>query len=245
METGDKSLLEALERLWHNLTDKKMYITGGVCALHKGFSVRDNSWRADEVHEAAGPEYFLPSSTAYNETCAQIGNTMWNYRMLVIRGDARYADIMERCLYNSIISGIGLDGASWFYSNVLRWYGREHNLLTADAYERFQPGKSHICCPSNLVRTIANIHGYTYSVSDEGIWMNLYGANTFDGELMDGTKLKLTQETDYPWDGQIKLTVDLVSPSREFSIMLRIPAWASGASVKVNGSKKTASPKYF
>lgn len=114
METGDKSLLEALERLWHNLTEKKMYITGGVCALHKGLSIRDNSWQADPVHEAAGPEYSLPSSTAYNETCSQIGNTMWNYRMLSISGDARYADIMERCLYNSIISGIGLDGASWF-----------------------------------------------------------------------------------------------------------------------------------
>jgi DUF1680 family protein len=236
------SLLEALERLWHDLTEKKMYVNGGVCALHRGLSIRGS-----DVHEAAGPEYYLPNSTAYNETCAQIGNVFWNWRMLAISGDARYADMIEHSLYNSILSGIGLDGASWFYTNPLRWYGSEHVLLSQDAYERFQPGKRHICCPSNLVRTIASIHGYTYSVSDEGLWVNLYGANTFDGRLTDGTELRLTQETDYPWDGKVKITLEAVNPpgplfqrgklsaARKFSIMLRIPAWASGASAKVNG----------
>ena len=235
METGDASLLEALERLWHDLTEKKMYINGGTCAIHRGLSIRN-----DDVHEAAGPEYFLPNSTAYNETCAQIGNVFWNWRMFSINGDARYTDLIEHSLYNSIISGIGLDGASWFYTNVLRWYGSEHPLLSNDAYERFQPGRRHICCPSNLLRNVASIHSYVYSVSDEGLWVNLYGGSTFHGELLDGTKIKLTQKTDYPWDGKVKITLDAASPSREFSIMLRIPTWANGPSISVNGETSDA-----
>ncbi len=233
METGDTSLLEALERLWHDLTESKMYINGGTCAIHRGLSIRN-----DDVHEAAGAEYYLPNSTAYNETCAQIGNVFWNWRMFTITGDAQHTDLIEHSLYNGIISGIGLDGASWFYTNPLRWYGSEHPLLSNDAYERFQPGMKNICCPSNLVRTIASIHGYAYSISDEGLWVNLYGDNTFDGELPDGTEIALTQETNYPWDGKVKITLDKVPADNRFSIMLRIPAWADGASVRVNGEPK-------
>jgi len=244
METGDTSLLEALERLWRDLTEKKMYINGGVCALHRGLSIRGS-----DVHEAAGPEYYLPNSTAYNETCAQIGNVFWNWRMLAISGNSQYADVIEHSLYNGILSGIGLDGVSWFYTNPLRWYGNEHPLLSNDAYERFQPGRNHICCPSNLVRTVASIHGYTYSISDEGLWVNIYGANTFDGKLIDvetrhAVSLQLTQETDYPWDGKVKIILDTVSSANtgrdacatvRFSIMLRIPTWASSASMRING----------
>jgi len=236
METGDESLLDALERLWRDFTQKKMYITGGTCAIHKGVSIR-----GDNVHEAAGAEYFLPNSTAYNETCGQIGSFMWNWRMLAITGEARFADIMEQTIFNSILSGIGLDGASWFYTNVLRWYGREHQLLFNDAYERFQPGepprRAHICCPSNLVRTIAELHGYFYSLSEEGLWVNHYGGNVFDGELLDGRRLRLRQETDYPWDGEIHIRIES-APGGRFGIMLRIPGWAERARVKVNG--KTA-----
>jgi len=238
METGDRSLLNTLERLWQDLTSKRMYVTGGVCALHRGFSKR-----GDDVHEAAGPDYFLPNATAYNETCAQIGSMMWNWRMLALTGDARYADLMEQTLYNGILSGIGLDGASWFYTNVLRWHDKEQPLLTADAYERFQPGepprRAHICCPSNLLRTIAEIRGYFYSVSDDGLWINHYGANVFDGKLPDGSHLKLKQETDYPWDGEIRITVE-TAPRKKFGLMLRIPAWAKGARVKLNGKPARA-----
>ena len=239
METGDRSLMDALLRLWHNLTEKKMYITGGTCAIHRALSIRwDSSGRwprsAHDVHEAAGPAYELPNATAYNETCAQIGNAMWNWRMLAITGEARHADVMEQSLYNSILSGIGLDGKSWFYSNVLRWYGKEHLLLSNDAYERFQPGLRHICCPSNLLRTIAELHGYLYSISDEGLWIHHYGGNVFDGVLADGTPLKVTQETDYPWEGDIQLIIEIRQP-KEFSLMLRIPGWAEEAQVHVNG----------
>ena len=244
METGERALLDALERLWHDLTGKRMYVTGGVCALHRGFSIRSGQvWSAHDVHEAAGPDCHLPNATAYNETCAQIGSMMWNWRMLAITADACYPDLMERQLYNSILSGIGLDGRSWFYTNVLRWHGREHPLLSQDDYQRFQPGepprRSHICCPSNLLRTVAEAHGTLYSASDDGLWVHHYAANAFDGELLDGTPLRLTQETNYPWEGDILLRLELTEP-HEFSLMLRIPGWATGARLEVNGEAADA-----
>jgi DUF1680 family protein len=246
METGDESLLAALDRLWKDLTGKKMYVNGGIAALHKGLSLRpvnDGEFvrhkGRDLVHEAAGTEYELPNSTAYNETCAQIGNYMWNWRLLHIRPDARYADVMELSLYNSIISGIGLEGKSWFYTNVLRWYGADHRLLTQDAYQRFPPAKLHICCPSNLLRTMASIHGYLYSVSTEGVWVHHYGANEWQGELADGSPIEWVQETRYPWDGQVVITLKS-APREPFTVHLRIPEWAHGASVSVNGAQTEA-----
>lgn len=234
LETGDRTLMDALDRLWRDLTERKMYVHGGVCAQHRGLSIRD-----DEVWEAADAAYHLPNSTAYNETCAQIGNMMWNWRMLAINGQSVHADVMELSLYNSILSGIGLDGSSWFYTNVLRWYGKDHPLLRNDVHERIQPGnpprRAQICCPSNLLRMTAGLHGYVYSVSDAGIWVNLYGANTFDGELPNGPRVKLTQETEYPWDGRIHFTIDAVSNPR-FAIHLRIPKWAASATLTVNGA---------
>jgi DUF1680 family protein len=209
--------------------------------VHTGASIRD-----DFVIEAAGNDYDLPNSTAYNETCSQIGNFMWNWRMLLISGQSRYADIMELNLYNSIISGISIEGNSWFYTNPLRWYGKKHVLLSCDAYERFQPGeppeRAQVCCPSNLVRTIAGLHNYMYSISKEGIWFNLYGANIFDGKLMDGSLLKFTQETDYPWDGKITINIDQ-SPLSEFSLMFRIPSWAKQTIIKINGKKENMEVK--
>ena len=233
METGDESLLAALDRLWHDLAETKLYVTGGTCPLHRGLSIR-----GDDVHEAAAEDYHLPSSTAYNETCGQIGSVMWNWRMLAINARARHADMMEQQLYNSIISGLGLDGASWFYTNPLRWYGKDHPLLSQDAYERFQPGtpprRNHICCPSNLVRTIAGLHGYLYSASDDALWLHHYGGNAFDGELPDGRSLKLTQETNYPWDGEIAVKINR-APDGPLALMLRIPGWADGARLRING----------
>ncbi|MEW6355713.1 MAG: beta-L-arabinofuranosidase domain-containing protein [Planctomycetota bacterium] len=230
METGDRSLLDALERLWHDLVEKKMYVQGGCCALHRGLSVRKGVvWTADDVHEAVGPPYHLPNATAYNETCAQIGCLMWNWRMLAITGEARFADVMERLTYNSILSGIGLDGASWFYTNILRWHGKDHPLLSADAYQRFQPGRNHICCPSNLLRTVAEMHGYLYNISDEGVWVNHYG-----GSVRDCERIRLTQTTRYPWEGKVRIRIDR-APTGSCAIMLRIPDWAEGAMIKVNG----------
>ncbi len=241
METGDRSLLEALDRLWHDLVETKMYINGGVCALHQGLYFRKDGpkWGGQQVHEAAGHPYELPNSTAYNETCAQIGCAMWNWRMLMIDPQARYADIMERQIYNSILSGIGLDGASWFYTNVLRWYGEEHRLFSNDGYQRFQPGdpahrRANICCPTNLLRTVAEWHNYQYTSSNDGLWVHHYGANRLESEPWT-----FTLDTDYPWDGEISLHVES-APHGETSMLLRIPSWAEGAAVIVNGTLSEA-----
>jgi hypothetical protein len=236
METGDDTLMEALTRLWDDVSLKKLYVTGGAAAVHKGFHVRDgaNPWSADEVHEAVGHRYDLPSFNAYNETCAQIGNFMWNYRMFLANGDAKHLELMETTIYNSILSGIGRDGASWFYTNPLRWHGKEQHLLSQDAHERFQPGKNNICCPSNLVRTIAGYHGYLYTLTKDGISANLYGASVFSGALADGSSVKIIQATEYPWEGAIRFTFEK-TPGKQFSFLLRIPAWAERANIKVNG----------
>ena len=203
METGDPSLLEALERLWQDLTEHKLYVNGGCCASHLALSIR---WPGDggpptsahEVSGAAGPAYDLPNATAYNETCAQIGNVMWNWRMLAITGEARYADVIERTVYNSILSAIGLDGMSWFSTNPLRWHGKEHRLLSGDAPQRFPPGPAHACCPLSVLRFIAEWHGYLYSISDEGLWLHHYGAGTLEETLADGMPVRVIQETRYP-----------------------------------------------
>ncbi|KPK61137.1 MAG: hypothetical protein AMK73_07985 [Planctomycetes bacterium SM23_32] len=244
METGDPTLLEALERLWEDLTRKRIYVTGGVCALHRGFSVRGgNVWSADDVHEAAGPDFHLPNATAYNETCGQVGSFMWNWRMLLATARARCADLMEWTLYNGILPGIGLDGASWFYTNPLRWHGREHELLSQDAHQRFQPGtppaRHQICCPTNLLRTFAELHGCAYSTSQEGAWMHLYGGSECDLGLPRGGRIRLRQETDYPWDGEVLVRVES-APEAECTLMLRIPRWAEGTELSVNGEPAEA-----
>lgn len=232
METGEAELIAALERLWIDLAEKKTYVNGGITPLHQGLSVREGKG-VDDVHEAVGDEYELPNSTAYNETCSSIGSFLWNWRMLNINGAARHADMMENTLYNAILPGISLNGESWFYTNPLRWHGANHPLRSLDSRARTAPGLTKICCPSNLLRTVASLHGYAYSVSNEGLWAHLYGANNFDGKLLDGSRLKLTQQTDYPWDGAIKFTFE-AAPAQSFALRLRIPAWAGGATIKLN-----------
>ncbi|UCE46971.1 MAG: glycoside hydrolase family 127 protein, partial [Phycisphaerales bacterium] len=189
----------------------------------------------DSIHEGIAAPYELPNDTAYNETCGQIGNLMWNWRMLAITGEARFADIMERTLYNSILSGIEIDGEGWSYTNPLRWHGAEHVLRSNDTHKRGYPGRRMICCPTNLMRTVASWHNYLYNIDDKGFWIHHYGANVFDGELADGRGLKFTQETDYPWDGKVRITLDAVEADRAFSIRLRIPGWAQDAKLTVNG----------
>ena len=225
-ETGEKALLDALERIWHDVTTRKMYITGGIGALHQGVSVR-----GDPVHEAFGFEYQLPNATAYNETCANIGFAMWNWRMLKITGDAKYADIMELVIYNSMLSAVSIDGKRFFYTNPLRWYGKEHRLLSQDAYERWSIFRCY-CCPPQVARAIAWMHEWVYCLSEEGVWVNLYSGNKLETKLLDGTPIKLTQETGYPWDGYVKIMVDAKA---KCAIMLRIPKWANGTKIKVNG----------
>ncbi|MCD6356390.1 MAG: glycoside hydrolase family 127 protein [Anaerolineaceae bacterium] len=229
-ETGEYELWRALERIWQNVVEQKMYITGGVGPYHCGVSSA-----GDRVEEAYARAYELPNSTAYNETCANIANAMWNWRMLSITGEERFADIIETVLYNSALSGISLDGKNFYYTNVLR-KTKDTPLLSLDLVSR-QPYLACFCCPPNIVRTIAKVHGWTYSLSEIGLWVNFYGANVLETKLLDGTKLKLTQITDYPWDGKVKIRIDTLK-KKEFSIMLRIPKWAHGATVKINNNEQ-------
>ncbi len=242
METGDASLLTALTRLWQDLADHKLYITGGTCAVYRGISVRDgNIYAADIVHEAVGPRYFLPQTPAYNETCGQVGNCMWNWRMLALTGEARYADMMEREMYNGFLPGIGVDGRSFTYTNPLRWYGREQELWAQDSPERHQPAepKPHqpkncygTCCPTNVLRILAQMQHYFYSIGQDGLWIHHYG-----GSVFDNGPYRVKQATDYPWEGRVEIAVE--KAPRDAAIHLRIPAWAEGASVRVNGKTVT------
>jgi len=225
-ETGDKTLLNALEKIWHNVVFQKMYVTGATGTLHQGASSA-----RDPVHEAYAREYQLPNSTGYNETCANIANAMWNWRMLAVTAEARFADIAELVLYNSALSGISIDGKHFFYTNVLR-RTKDTPFLSWDLPTR-QPYLSCFCCPPNIVRTIAKSAAWAYSISDEGLCVNLYGSSALDTDLTNGSKIKLTQKTDYPWDGEIEITVT-EAPKNKFSLFLRIPGWSNDASIKLN-----------
>ena len=233
-ETGDLSLLETLEQLWHSVTSTKIYITGGCGALYDGASPDGSPLQEQitRVHQAYGREYQLPNLTAYNETCANIGNVLWNWRMLNITGEAKYADILELSLYNSVLSGISLDGKRFFYTNPLRSVKDMPFELrwsrTREAYI------SCFCCPPNVVRMIAQAHEYAYSTSDEGIWANLYGSSDAHIQLPGGGRVNLLQETNYPWDGRIRITVNDVD-AVSFDLMLRIPGWAESVALLVNG----------
>ena len=208
-ETGDEKTMEALERLWADMTQKKMYITGGVGSRYEG--------------EAFGWPYELPNERAYAETCAAIASIYWNWRMLAIKAESRFADVMERTLYNGFLSGVSLDGWHYFYMNPLACYGD---------YQR-QEWFGCTCCPTNAVRMIASMPGYFYSTSDEGVWVHLYDNSRLHWRLHDGTKLTLDQITDYPWDGQVEITV-IPEATAEFALFLRIPSWCESASVSVN-----------
>lgn len=209
IETGERALLDALERLWDNLVTKKMYVTGGVGARKEG--------------EAFGENYELPNETAYAETCASIANLMWNYRMLLALGEGRFADIMELCLYNGILSGISLDGKEYFYVNPLADRGKH----------RRQRWFACACCPPNIARTIASIPGYMYSTSPEGIWVHLYASNVSEFN-MNGSNIRIEEYTNYPWDGLIEFKI--LGNSR-FKLFLRKPGWAKDCFVLVNGEK--------
>jgi len=232
-ETGDSSLLSVLETVWNDVTYRKMYITGATGALYDGASP-DGSKDYESiqlVHQAYGRAYQLPNITSYNESCATVGFALWNWRMLAITAQARFADILELTLYNGVLSAISLDGKEFFYTNPLRTVD---NLPFELRWSRQrQTYINCFCCPPNTVRTIAEVGSYAYSMSDEGVWVNLYGSNMLDTEFSDGSKIKLTQKTDYPWDGTIRITMD-ETPQKELSVFLRIPDWANGAVVKVN-----------
>jgi DUF1680 family protein len=233
-ETGDATLLGPLQKIWTDVVTRKMYLTGACGALYDGASPdgsRDQKQIA-RVHQAYGRSYQLPNSTAHNETCAAIGSALWNWRMLQITGEAKYADVLERVLYNALLAGVSLDGRRFFYTNTLR------QLDTMPAPLRWSRSReawiSCYCCPPNVARTIAETSTYAYGRSDRGVWVHLYGGSTLDTMLPDGRRVKLKQETDYPWDGRVKLTVES-APAGALSLFLRVPGWARGAALVVNG----------
>ncbi len=227
METGEDSLMMALKSIWQDVVTKKMYITGGCGALYDGVSPNGTSYDPDyiqQVHQAYGQAYQLPNITAHNETCANVGNVLWNYRMLLATGDSRYADILELTLYNSVLSGTDLTGTRFNYTNPLRV---DHTLPYKLRWEGEREPYIALsnCCPPNLDRTIAEINNYAYALTKTGITVNLYGSNTLTTNLLDGSKLILREETDYPWNDTIKIIFDEV-PNNPFDISLRIPGWA-------------------
>lgn len=233
-ETGEKELWSALVRLWEDVSYRKMYITGGTAAINFGASIRN-----EPVHEAFGFRYQFPNAIAYNESCANIAHAMWSWRMLGVAGEARYADVMEQVLYNSFLSSWGLDGATYCYTNVLRRHGKEDPLLKMDSYERWPsttaPGAPNCyCCPPNVTRTVAELGGWAYGWSNRTLWVNLYGGNTLRARLPGAGPVELTQETDYPWQGLVRITIQRPAAG-ELSIRLRIPGWAERASLKLNG----------
>ncbi|MFQ6036895.1 MAG: glycoside hydrolase family 127 protein, partial [Sedimentisphaerales bacterium] len=198
--TGDKSYLRALEQIWQNVVSKKLYITGGIGARRGG--------------ESFGNNYELPNKTAYCETCAAIANAMWNHRMFLACGDAKYIDILERIIYNGFLSGISLSGDKFFYPNP----------LASDANYQRSPWFGCACCPTNIVRFLPSLPGYAYAYKEDKLYVNLFvGGSTV---IKTGENIvHLTQETRYPWDGDINITIEPQRPA-EFTIYIRIPGWA-------------------
>ena len=235
-ETGEQALIDALDRLWANVVHKKMYLTGAVGQTHHGASSQTDG-ATDFVHEAFMDEYMMPNLTAYNETCANICNAMFSYRMLGIHGQSKYADIMELVLFNSALSGISLDGKNYFYTNPLRMIhqSRDYSKLSTELPTR-APYLNCFCCPPNLVRTIAKLSGWAYSLTENGVAVNLFGANKLSTHLLDGSELRLTQKTNYPWEGQVSIEIESCKED-PFDILIRIPDWAGNTSILINSQE--------
>lgn len=237
-ENGDTSLLSTLNRMWDDVVNHKMYITGGCGALYDGVSNDGTSYNpadVEKLHQAYGRKYQLPNLTAHNETCANIGNLLWNWRMLQITGDARYADVLETALYNSILSGISLNGTKFLYTNPLAW-SDDMPFQQRWSKDRVPYIALSDCCPPNVVRTVAEVSDYMYSLSDEGLYVNLYGGNRLQ-TTWKNSAVRLTQTTAYPWEGAVTFTVEQMPATA--SLFLRIPAWAKGATIRVNGTPYT------
>jgi DUF1680 family protein len=205
--TGEQAYIDAIDRIWENVVTKKLYLTGGIGARHIG--------------EAFGDNYELPNLTAYNETCAAISNAMWNHRMFLLHGHAKYMDIVERVIYNGFLSGVSLSGDQFFYTNPL---AADRNYEFNLGSKRRQPWFRTSCCPVNVVRFIPSLTGYYYAICDNNLYVNLYASGTGKIKIAQGD-LTVTQDTRYPWDGKVRIALDLKEKA-EFTLCLRIPGWA-------------------
>ncbi|HVT11833.1 MAG TPA: beta-L-arabinofuranosidase domain-containing protein [Fimbriimonadaceae bacterium] len=199
--TGDTAYIDAIDKIWDNCVDKKLYITGGIGSTGAG--------------EAFGRNYQLPNMTAYCETCAAVGNDFWNQRLFLLHKDARYVDVLERTLYNGLLSGVGLDGKSFFYPNPLESRGNNER----------SPWFGCACCPGNITRFMPSIPGYFYAQEGDDLYVNLFAQSTADVVMDSGAKLRIEQKTQYPWDGKIRIVVNPATPEH-VAINVRIPGWA-------------------
>jgi DUF1680 family protein len=239
--TGDTRYISAISKIWQNMAERKLYLTGSVGA------------RADG--EAYGQDYELPAD-GYNETCAAIALMMWNQRMFLLTGDARYVDVLERSCFNGVISGVSLSGDRFFYTNPCVYDGKKRNNA---GFAGRVPWFGCACCPPNEMRTLAALTGYFYAINGSVLYVNFYAQS--EGEVtLAGIPVKITQTTDYPWDGKVKIAVTPSAPKR-FSVRVRIPGWAQGRpvpsdlyeydeptpstwSVQVNGVAVQAAPEH-
>ena len=216
-ETKDASLLLALENLWKNVTERRMYLTGGVGSARE--------------HERFTNDYDLPPETAYAETCANIGLVFWAHRMLQMTGDGQYADVMERALYNSVLSGISLDGKKFFYANPLNVFPETYDGRPTLRHATRQDWFDCACCPPNIARLLASFGQYVYSGSPDGAWVHLFVQGEARFDVADRT-LKLSQTTEYPWDGKVRIRVE---GEGRFTLRVRIPEWCCEPRLKVAG----------
>ena len=200
--TGDTAYIHAIDRIWDNIVSKKLYITGGIGATNQG--------------EAFGKNYELPNMTAYCETCAAIGFTYVNHRLFLLHGESKYYDVLERTLYNGLISGVSLDGGTFYYPNP----------LASNGQHKRQPWFGCACCPSNICRFIPSLPGYVYAVRDRSVYVNLFLANSAT-MTVGGKRVQLSQQTSYPWNGDITITVDK-NAAGSFALKIRIPGWLQG-----------------
>jgi len=210
--TGDEKLLHAIDTIWDNMVSKKIYVQGGIGAVPSG--------------ERFGDNYELPNATAYNETCAAIANVFWNYRMFLLHGDSKYMDVLEKTLYNGLISGIGLDGKSFFYTNAMQ-------IKNNSSHGGMEPARSGwfdcSCCPTNLTRLIPSIPGYVYAQTADAVYVNLFVTGNASLQV-HGKPVSIVQQNNYPWDGALTFTV---SPQKTdaFSLLVRIPGWARNEAI--------------
>jgi hypothetical protein len=223
-ETGDEGLRRLVEAHWRTLTSGKMYVTGGVGSRHHG--------------ECMGPMFDLPNLQAYAETCAAAANVFFNWRMLMLTAQAQFAGILETALYNGFLAGVSLDGRSFFYVNPLACTGRGFPEPWAESVRTPPYQRSEFfattCCPPNVVRLIASVPGLLYSLSEDGVVLNLYADSALDFTPTHGPRTTLRQSTDYPWDGRVEVEV-LPEETVSFCLSIRIPEWTPRARIEVNG----------
>jgi DUF1680 family protein len=231
--TGDRDYLRAIDSIWTNVVTRKIYVQGGLGAVGNG--------------ERFGENYELPNATAYNETCAAIANVYWNHRMFLLHGDAKYMDVLEKTLYNGLISGVGMDGKSFFYTNAMEIrHSFHHKDMEAERSGWFPCS----CCPTNVTRLIPSVPGYMYAQKGKDVYVNLFIAGTAT-LAVDNKPVQIEQRNNYPWEGKLTMIVNPKS-AQEFNLLVRIPGWAqehampsnlytfekaasSQMSVKVNG----------